>query len=260
MPPADGDRGFLSFALLGAALAGGCQRQPEPPRPTLQVAAASDLSVAFEEMGKLFEARTGQHVTFSFGASGALAKQLSQGAPFDVFAAASPAFVDNTVQAGACDGATRALYARGYIVAWSKKGGASLHTLADLASPRIRHISIANPDHAPYGKAAKEALISANVWQAVEGKIVHAENVRQALQFAQTGNTDVGIVALSLVARDDSGDALAIDPALHRPIEQTLVVCKHGKSIEGGREFAKLVESHEGQALLERYGFGTSRQ
>src|ERR1041384_3603899 len=108
MPPADGDRGFISVALLGAALAGGCQKHPEPPRPALQVAAASDLSVAFEEMGKLFEARTGQHVTFSFGASGALAKQLSQGAPFDVFAAASAIYVDSTVRSGACDGATKA--------------------------------------------------------------------------------------------------------------------------------------------------------
>ena len=260
MPPADGDRGFLSFALLGAALAGGCQKQPDPPRPTLQVAAASDLSVAFEEMGKLFEARTGQRVTFSFGASGALAKQLSQGAPFDLFAAASASYVDSTVTSGACDGATKALYARGHVVAWSKRDGVQLHTLDDLKSPRVQHIAIANPEHAPYGKAAKEALLSAKLWPEVESKIVQAENVRQALQFAQTGNADVALVALSLVARDASGQTLAIDPALHRPIEQTLVVCKHGKNIDGGREFARLVESSEGQALLERYGFGGSRQ
>jgi molybdate transport system substrate-binding protein len=246
--------------LLGAALAGGCNHSPAPSKPALQVAAASDLSVAFEEMGKLFEARTGQHVTFSFAASGALAKQLSQGAPFDVFAAASAAYVDSAVQSGACDGATKALYARGHVVVWSRRGGVELHTLSDLARPEIRHIAIANPDHAPYGKAAKEALISAKLWPLIESKIVQAENVRQALQFAQTGNADVAIVARSLVVRDESGQRLEVDPQLHRPIEQTLVVCKHGQSLDGGRQFAKLVESKEGQALLERYGFGASHQ
>lgn len=260
MPPADGDRGFLSLALLSAALAGGCQKAPAPHHhATLQVAAASDLTVAFEELGQLFEARTGQRVTFSFGASGALAKQLSQGAPFDLFAAANAAYVDSAVQSGACDGATKALYARGHIVLWSKSG-APLRELDELANPQIRHIAIANPDHAPYGKAAKEALIAAGVWSRVESKVVQAENVRQALQFAQTGNADVALVALSLVARDGSGSRLAIDPSLHRPIEQTLVVCKHGRNVDGGREFAKLVESSEGQAVLERHGFGRSRE
>lgn len=258
MPP-DGDRGILSFALLSAALAGGCHPPPPAAKPTLQVAAASDLSIAFAELGKVFEARTGQHVTFSFGASGALAKQLSQGAPFDLFAAASASYVDSAVKSGACDGATKALYARGHVVAWSKKDGVRLSSLAELDRENIRHIAIANPEHAPYGKAAREALISANLWPSLKHKIVQAENVRQALQFAQTGNADVALVALSLVARAGSGQILTIDPALHGPIEQTLVVCRHGKNMDAGREFAKLVESSEGQALLERHGFGGSR-
>jgi molybdate transport system substrate-binding protein len=258
MPPADGDHGLVSLALLGAALASGCQKSP-PPTVPLQVAAASDLSVAFAELGKLYESRTGQHVTFSFGASGMLAQQLSQGAPFDLFAAASASYVDSAVRAGACDGATKSLYARGHVVVWSKQGGARLSTLGDLTSPHIQHIAIANPDHAPYGKAAKEALVSAKLWPELEGKIVQAENVRQALQFAETGNADVALVALSLVARDESGQRLPIDPSLYHPIEQALVVCNHGKNLEGGREFAKLVESNEGQALLQRYGFAGSR-
>jgi len=217
------------------------------------------LSLAFEELGKLFESRTGQHVTFSFGSSGALAKQLSQGAPFDLFAAASRAYVDGAVQSGACDGATKAFYARGRVVLWTKKGGVELRSLADLVSPSVRNIAIANPEHAPYGRAAKEALIAAKVWSAVESKIVQAENVRQALQFAQTGNADVALVALSLVAHDETGTRLDVDPALYQPIEQTLVVCTHGKNVAGGREFARLVESSEGQALLERHGFVPSR-
>jgi molybdate transport system substrate-binding protein len=262
MAPPDGDLRFVPALLLSTALAGsGCKTAAPNPAAQVQVAAASDLSVAFEEMGKLFQARTGQHVTFSFGASGVLAKQLSQGAPFDLFAAANASFVDSAVQAGACDGATKALYARGHVVAWTRSNGIKLRSLADLLSPEIAHIAIANPEHAPYGIAAREALTSAGLWPALRSKVVHAENVRQALQFAQTGNADVAIVARSLVAKDDAGVHLLIDPALHGPIEQTLVVCRHGKNSEGARAFARLVESSEGQALLERYGFaGSAKQ
>jgi molybdate transport system substrate-binding protein len=259
MVPPDGDFGFVPVLLLSSALVIGCKTPAPQPEGPIQVAAAADLSVAFEEMGRLFQARTGKKVTFSFGASGALAKQLAQGAPFDLFAAANTAFVDSAIQAGACDGSTKALYARGHLVVWTKRGRA-LRTLADLQGPDIEHIAIANPDHAPYGKAAREALTAAGLWPALEGKIVQAENVRQALQFAQTGNADVAIVALSLVAKDETGTRLAVDPALHGPIEQTLVVCRHGKNSAGARELAQLVESSEGQALLERYGFGSSAE
>ena len=259
MVPPDGDLRLLPTLLLSTALVGACKAPPLPhPAPPIQVAAAADLTLAFEEMGKLFEARTGNKVTFSFGASGALAKQLGQGAPFDLFAAANTSFVDDAVKAGACDGATKALYARGHVVVWTKKGGITLKALRDLGNPEIKHIAIANPDHAPYGKAAREALMHAGLWPALESKIVRAENVRQALQFAQTGNADAAIIALSLVAKDETGEKLAIEPALHAPIEQTLVVCKNGKNSDGARAFAQLVESPDGQALLRRYGFGGS--
>jgi molybdate transport system substrate-binding protein len=255
MAPPDGNGGILPALLISSALPFACQQPPPAP---VRVAAASDLTLAFEELGKVFEKDTGQKVTFSFAASGALAKQLGQGAPFDLFAAANPSFADAVVEAGACDGASKARYALGYLVAWSKQGGARLASLSDLARPEIQRIAIANPEHAPYGKAAREALLRAGVWSAVEAKIVHGENVRQALQFAQTGNADVAIVALSLVAQDHSGHALAIDPRLHAPIEQTLVVCRRGKNEAGGRAFARLVASPEGQRLLKRYGFGGS--
>ena len=256
MVPPDGDFRFLPALLISSALVIGCEAPASKPEAPIHVAAAADLSVAFEEMGRLFLAHTGKRVTFSFGASGSLAKQLAEGAPFDLFAAANAAFVDSAVQAGACDGATKALYARGHLVVWTKRGGTVVRTLADLKSPEIKHIAIANPDHAPYGKAARQALTRAELWRALESKIVQAENVRQALQFAQTGNADVAIVALSLVAKDETGVKLPIDAALHGPIEQTLVECRNGKNRAGAREFAQLVTSRDGQALLERYGFG----
>ena len=257
VPPA-GDFRFMPALLISSALMAGCQTGAPEPHPPVQVAAAADLSLAFEEMGKLFLARTGKKVSFSFGASGALAKQLAQGAPFDLFAAANAGFVDSAVQAGACDAKTKAVYARGHIVVWTKLGGPIVRTLADLQGADIKHIAIANPEHAPYGKAAREALTRAGLWPALEAKIVHAENVRQALQFAQTGNADAAIVALSLVAKDRTGTRLDVDPGLHGAIEQALVVCNQGHNNEGGREFAKLVESSDGQALLRRYGFGSS--
>jgi molybdate transport system substrate-binding protein len=259
MAPPDGDTRILPVLFLSTALLAGCKQPARAQAQPVQVAAASDLTLAFDELGKLFEARTGQRVTFSFAASGALAKQLGQGAPFDLFAAADASFVDNAVQSGACDGKSKALYAHGHIVAWSKAGGVKLASLRDLRSAEIEHIAIANPEHAPYGKAAREALVSAGLWSELEPKIVQAENVRQALQFAQTGNAEVAIVALSLVSDPkDGGQRLALDAALHRPIEQTLVVCRHGQNLAGGRAFAALVESAEGQALLQRYGFGSS--
>ncbi len=256
MAPPDGDLHLLPAFLLSTALLASCKEAPKSE--PVQIAAASDLSVAFEELGQLFEARTGQKVTFSFAASGTLAKQLSQGAPFDLFAAANSSFVDSAVQSGACDGASKARYARGHVVAWSKD--VKLQSLADLLRPEIKRIAIANPEHAPYGKAAREALVKAGLWSQLEPKMVPAENVRQALQFAQTGNAEVALVALSLVVSESAGQALAIDPALHAPIDQTLVVCRRGKNVAGGRAFAKLVESAEGQALLERYGFGSTEQ
>jgi molybdate transport system substrate-binding protein len=256
--PFDGNARVLPALLISSALGSACQSPARTePAASIQVAAASDLTLAFEDLGKLFEKRSGQKVTFSFAASGMLAKQLGQGAPFDLFAAASPAFADQAVQSGACDGSSKAIYARGHLVAWSKQH--ALGALSDLQSADVRRIAIANPEHAPYGKAAREALIKAGVWSSVESKIVQAENVRQALQFAETGNADVALVALSLVSQNRAGQRLAIDPSLHAAIEQTLVVCRRGKNEQGGRAFAQLIESAEGQRVLERYGLGLSK-
>jgi molybdate transport system substrate-binding protein len=260
MVPPDGDFRLGPVSALAAALAGSCTPTPPPQQAPVQVAAAADLTLAFQELGKLFEQRSGRKVTLSFAASGVLSKQLSQGAPFDLFAAANSSFVDSAVRSGACDGVTKALYAHGHVVVWTKQHGVRVQSLADLQRPEIKHIAIANPESAPYGKAAREALQSAGLWHALAGKVVQAENVRQALQFAQTGNAEVAIVALSLVANDETGVRLPVPATLHQPISQTLVVCKHGRNQEGARAFAELITSRDGQALLARYGFGGSTE
>lgn len=253
-------QGSVAALLVFGALTSGCRAPHFEKTGPIQVAAAADLVFAFEELGGLFERRTGQKVSFSFGSSGALAHQLSQGAPFDLFAAASPTFIDRAIQSGACDAESRAQYARGRIVVWTRREAGSLNSLAELKGEHIKHVAIAHPEHAPYGRAAREALTRAGLWPTLESKVVLAENVRQALQFAETGNAEAAVVALSLVSRAKGGYVLQVDPTLYAPIEQTLTVCRNGSNLEGGQAFARLIESHEGQAVLQRHGFDTSHQ
>jgi molybdate transport system substrate-binding protein len=246
--------------LLGALLLGACKASPPAAGAPLHVAAAADLSEAFPAIGAAFERSTGRKVTFTFGATGLLAKQVEQGAPFDVFAAANLSFVDDVVAAGACEADTKAIYAEGKIVLWSKAdAGLTVASLADLARPEIVHVAIANPDHAPYGKAAKQALVKSGVWDAIAKKIVYGENVQQTLQFAQSGNAEVAIIALSL-ATVSGGHATPIDPSLHEPLNQALVVCHGAPESKGSlepdaRKFAAFVVSEEGRGIMRKYGF-----
>jgi molybdate transport system substrate-binding protein len=224
----------------------------------ITVAAAADLRLAFEELGRSFEADTGTRVTFSFGSSGQLKEQVLNGAPFDVYASANVDFVDEVIAAGKADGATKATYAFGRIVVYSpSRGPNAVTTLDGLAAAGVRHVAIANPEHAPYGVAAEQALRSAGVYDAVEPKLVLGENVSDTLQLATTGNTDAAIVALSLVkASSDTGSWALIDPSLHEPLEQALVVT----GVDPARKraataFADHVSSPDGRAVMNRYGF-----
>lgn len=247
--------GGIVVALV-VALAGCTRDEKAQAAAPVRVAAAADLTVAFEELGRVFEQQTGHPVALSFGSTGLLAKQLREGAPFDVFAAANVSFVDDVVGAGACDGATKASYARGRVAIWAKRGTVAPATsLADLGDPRFRRIAIANPDHAPYGQAARQALQQVGIWDKVEARLVLGENVRQTLQFAETGNVDAAIVALALVVNDRDNPWIPVPEELHRPIDQALVVCKHGASRAGGAAFARFVGSEVGRGVMRRHGF-----
>ncbi|MBX3269043.1 MAG: molybdate ABC transporter substrate-binding protein [Sandaracinaceae bacterium] len=241
---------------LALALAAACRGEPAPEPPPIRVAAAADLALAFEELGRAFEREHGARVTFSFGSTGLLAAQIEQGAPFDLFAAANVAFVDRVVARGACDGRTQTPYARGRIAVWSRRGRvAPPARLEELADPRFARVAIANPEHAPYGQAAKQALERAGVWATVAPRLVQGENVRHTLQLATTGNADAAIVALSLVSADREHPWLLVDEALHAPIEQALVACDGGADRAGGEAFARFVGSPEGRAIMRRHGF-----
>ncbi|MFN7151173.1 MAG: molybdate ABC transporter substrate-binding protein [Microthrixaceae bacterium] len=221
------------------------------------MAAAADLRLAFEELGAAFEADTGTKVTFSFGSSGQLKEQVLNGAPFDVFASANIDFVDEVVAAGEADGATKATYAFGRIVVFSPSTGSdAVTTLNGLTGTAVRNVAIANPEHAPYGVAAEQALRSAGVYDAVSAKLVFGENVSDTLQLATTGNADAAIVALSLVKTTDDGAWALIDENLHEPLEQALVVTGVDPArTETAKAFAAYVNSPAGREVMIRYGF-----
>jgi molybdate transport system substrate-binding protein len=258
-------RRTLAASMLGAAsiASGGCHGQEAvAPAEALKVAAAADLAFAFPEIGALYEKTTGERVVFSFGSTGLLERQIAEGAPFDAFAAANASFADDAVKSGACLADSKASYATGRIVLLAGTGAATTPaTLADLADPRIVKIAIANPEHAPYGRAAKQALERAGVWDRVASKIVYGENVQQTLEFAQSGNADAAIVALSLATvlpgpPDGSARWTPIPDDLHDVIDQVLVACSHGRAgPDGGRRFIAFVRSDAGRGILRRYGF-----
>ena len=223
--------------------------------PPMIVAAAADLQFAFTEIAELFEQRTGQSVTLVFGSSGHLAQQIENGAPFDLFASANIAFVERLRDKGLVLPETVALYAEGHIVlAVNRDVEIEIAQLQDLENPLIQRIAIANPEHAPYGLAAKEALLATGLWESVEPKLVYGENIRQTLQFIQTGDAQAGIVALSIANVPEIRWTL-IDADLHTPLLQALAVVKSSSQPEVARAFAAFVNSEEGRVIMRRYGF-----
>jgi len=221
----------------------------------ITVAAAADLTPAFEELGREFQSATKTKVVFVFGSTGMLTRQIENGAPFDLFAAANVSYIDELDQKGLIIPDSKAIYARGRITLWTpNESNLRLQGIADLARPEVQRIAIANPDHAPYGLAAKQALQSAGVWDRVQAKLVYGENIRQTLQYAQTGNVEVAIVALSLSVQSNGRWSL-IPEDLHQPIDQALAVIKTTKKDQAARAFANFINSPQGKAVMKKYGF-----
>jgi molybdate transport system substrate-binding protein len=246
---------LLSFALFFAA----CSKpdaRTEPNKPVaITVAAAADLASAFEELGRLFEQEQKINVTFSFGSTGTLAKQIQNGLPVDVFAAANLSFVDELEKQGLILPDSKAKYATGRITIWTREDSPlGITKLEELTRPEIKRIAIANPEHAPYGQAAREALQALKLWDAVQAKLVLGENVRQAMQYAETGNADVAITALSLSVQGKGHWTLVPDD-LHKPLEQALAVIKTTQHEKEARDFAAFINSPQGRPVMKKYGF-----
>lgn len=243
-------------ALLSSLFACAALLSAQEPAPLL-VAAASDLAPLEQSLRELAAAK-GLGVKFVFGSSGQLANQIRGGAPYNVFLSANVDYVRALESEGRLVVGSVKTYARGRLAIYSKRH--KIPSLSDLAAQNLRAIAIANPAHAPYGAAARQALQSRPEaeWQAVSPRLVYAENVRQALQFAESGNADAAVVAWTLVKGRDG--AVLLPESAHPPILQSVGVTQSrgGDSDRAGRalQFAALLTSKAGQALLRDAGFG----
>jgi molybdate transport system substrate-binding protein len=244
-------RGLLLFLALVPL---GCGPAPVE-RPKIRVAAASDLQLAMPILALAFAHDHEIEVVPTFGASGQLAEQIRQGAPFDVFLSANRAFVDRLAKEGFVEADSVRPYARGALVlAVNKLSAIKLGGMADLTRPEVHKIAIANPDTAPFGMAAKQALERAGLWETLKPKIVPADSVRQALQFVQSGNAEVAFVSRSIA---DVPEAIVVPLPLDvcDPIIQALGIVARTDRPDDARAFAEFVLGKVGQGILRDVGF-----
>lgn len=248
-----------SWLILVAILLSGCQGRSSHDGPTdspeIVVAAAANLAEAFEKLRQTFTKQTGIRVVLSFGGTADLAKQIENGAPFDVFASADTEHVDTLERAGLLTSGTRAIYARGTLVIWLPNGSPiQFESVEDLTRKEVDRVAIAKPDIAPYGQAAVETLRALRIWDQVEPKVVYGMNVSQVKQFVSSGNAEAGFLPRALV-KPGEGKYIEIGEELHRPIDQALGVIKASHSQEAARRFVDYVLSPEGQLILREYGY-----
>jgi molybdate transport system substrate-binding protein len=249
---------LLLFCLncVGGGNLGAAGDSKEDGRGELVVAAAANLSEAFAEIGLKFERQTGIRVVNSFGATTDLARQIENGAPFDVFAAADVRHVEELERQGLIVAGTRRVYARGRLVLWvpPESRAAGLADLKELAAAGVSRVALPRPEAAPYGQAAVEALRALGLWERIEPKVVYAQNVAQARQFAATGNADAAFLPRSLV-RGAGGSFREVEAQLHRPIEQAAGVVARSNDGQAANEFVEFLLSDEGRSILKEYGY-----
>lgn len=244
------------WILYWAALLSACGEQHTPQAVhKLTVAAAANLTDVFSEVGGRFKAKTGVDVIFSYGPTAALAQQVENGAPFDLFAAADAEHVDALVSSGKLTGDSRAVYALGQLALWIPDGERSgIRDLRDLTKPQVRFIALAQPALAPYGQATLEVLKNAGLWEVAQPKLVYANSISMAKQMAATGNADVAFTAYSLVLRD-KGIVAKVDPSLYRPIQQALAIVASSERLNEAKQFRSFLLGPEGRAILAEHGY-----
>ena len=256
----------LLFAAFLAVPLAACGGSPTPdataipgqrPSGNITVLAAADLRLAFDKIGAAFEKTCDCRLTVTYGSSGTFATQIKQGSPGDVFASADVSYVDGLEQDGLILPDTKRDYAIGRIVLAASAGSRlTIDGLADLAGPQFKKVSIANPDHAPYGRAAKEALTALGLWDKIEPKLVLGENAAQATQYVETGDADGGIIPLSLsIQNKDKIRYVLIDDRLHSPLRQAAAVLKQSKHADVARAFLDYLNGPEGRPIMREYGF-----
>ncbi len=253
---------FDRRVLLAAALALGLGKGPAAARDDAPiVAAASDLQFALRQIADTFTAETGMKVRLAFGSTGNFARQIREGAPFQIFMAADESFIADLY----ADGLTRDagdLYGVGRIVVVVPNGSTlaadgELHHLAEmLAAGRITRFAIANPDHAPYGMRAREALVTRGLWDDLQPVIVLGENVSQAAQFALSGNAEGGIIAYALALAPEviaRGTHALIPENWHAPLRQRMALLQDAGPV--AEAFYAYMKAPTAREIMDRYGF-----
>lgn len=250
---------LLIFALF---LTAGCAAQD------LKVAAAADLSSVMPSLAAAFEKQTGTHVSVSLGSSGNFFAQIQNGAPFDVFLSADRSYPEKLQQAGLTVTGTLVSYARGKLVLWTPNNS-HLHFAADkhgtltgdlkgLLTPDVRRIAIANPDHAPYGRAAVAVLQHYGIYYQLRPKLIRGENISQTAQFAQSGNADAAFIAYSIALTEPmkkQGHVLLLPKESYPPLDQAAVVLKSSANKASAERFVEFLHSPEAEAILRQFGF-----
>ena len=230
----------------------------------LKVAAASDLTFAFKDVGARFEKQTGNSLKLTYGSSGNFFSQIQNGAPFDLFFSADVSYPQKLEAAGLTEPGTIYDYATGKLVMWVPNASKLdlSRGLSVLLDPGIRKIAVANPQHAPYGAAAVAALHHAGIYDQVKDKFVLGENISQTAQFVQSGNADVGLLALSLAvapAMKSSGRYVEVPASDYPPLLQAGVILKSSGNKELANQFMKFLKEPGTVALMEQYGFAVPK-
>ena len=220
-----------------------------------KIAAAANFTEAAQKIGRAFETRTGHRAVFSFGSTGQLYVQITQGAPFEVFLAADRERPRRAVDEGYAAAAGLFTYAVGRIALYSLSD-ALVPGEATLKAGKVDKIAIANPATAPYGAAAVATMPALGVYAALPPKIVQGSNIAQVYQFVATGNAEAGFVSLSQIASHENGSRWIVPEHLHAPIAQDAVLLKTGEGREAAEAFIAFLKSAEARAIIERYGYG----
>jgi len=226
----------------------------------IRIAAAADLKFAMGELSAQFERQAGTKVNVTYGSSGNFFSQMRNGAPFDLFFSADIEYPQKLGAAGLAEPGTLYEYAVGRIVIWTPADAnvdVKKHGWKTLLDARVEKIAIANPEHAPYGRAAVAALQKAGIYESVQAKLVYGENISQAAQFVQSGNAQAGIVALSLAVSSAmrDGKRWEIPAEMHPALEQGAIVLKDAKNKDAALAFLEFVKSATVRATLAKYGF-----
>jgi molybdate transport system substrate-binding protein len=260
-------RHFVSLTLATLLVVSGVTTsQSQSANREINVAAAADLSAVLQEVATNYEKRSGVAVKLSFGASGALTQQIQNGAPFDVFFSADMDYPRQLITGGQADGATLYRYAVGKLVLWVPKDSPLdvEHKGMDvLLDPSVKKISIANPQHAPYGRAAVAALKHYGLYEKVTGQLVLGENISQAAQFVESGNAQVGFVALAHAiapSMQDKGKYWMVPTEAYPPLDQGAVLISRSSHKQDAAAFLEYIKTTEVSALLKRYGFSIPDQ